>query len=261
MSEISALSWMLRRDRVVVAGTLAVAVSGAWAYILLSAGMDVTTYASMGGMMMPMAWAPGLFVLMLVMWSAMMMAMMLPSAAPMILLFATIHRRRGAAKGRHHSLAAFVAGYVAVWIGFSVLATCLQWMLDDAALLSSTMASRSTVLASALLFAAGIYQLTPLKRRCLRQCRSPLEFLSERWRNGANGAFIMGLQRGLYCLGCCWVLMCLLFVGGLMNVAWVAGLAIYVALEKIGPAGPLLGRLAGAGLLAWSAVLLFRSTA
>jgi predicted metal-binding membrane protein len=261
MSETSALNWTLRRDRVVVAGTLAVAVTAAWAYILLGAGMDVTSDESMGGMMMPMAWTPGLFVLMLVMWSAMMMGMMLPSAAPMILLFATIQRRRGTAKDRHHSVAAFVAGYVAVWIGFSVLASCVQWILDDALLLSSTMASRSTVLASALLFAAGIYQLTPLKLRCLRQCRSPLEFLSERWRNGANGAFIMGLQHGLYCLGCCWVLMCLLFVGGLMNLAWVAGLAIYVALEKIGPAGPLLSRLAGAGLIAWSAVLLLRSTA
>jgi predicted metal-binding membrane protein len=261
MSETSALNWTLRRDRVVVAGTLAIAVTATWVYILLGAGMDVTTDESMGGMTMPMAWTPGLFVLMLVMWSAMMMAMMLPSAAPMILLFAAILWRRGAAKGRHHSVPAFVAGYVAIWVGFSVLASCVQWMLDDALLLSSTMASRSTVLASALLFAAGIYQLTALKRRCLRQCRSPLEFLSERWRNGTNGAFIMGLQHGLYCLGCCWVLMCLLFVGGLMNLAWVAGLAIYVALEKIGPAGPLLSRLAGAGLIAWSAVLLLRSTA
>jgi predicted metal-binding membrane protein len=261
MSETSALNWTLRRDRVVVAGTLAIAVTATWVYILLGAGTDVTTDESMDGMMMPMAWTPGLFVLMLVMWSAMMMAMMLPSAAPMILLFATIHWRRGAAKGAHHSVPAFVAGYVAIWVGFSVLASCVQWMLDDALLLSSTMASRSTVLASALLFAAGVYQLTPLKLRCLRQCRSPLEFLSERWRNGTNGAFIMGLQHGLYCLGCCWVLMCLLFVGGLMNLAWVAGLAIYVALEKIGPAGPLLSRLAGAGLIAWSAALLLRSMA
>jgi predicted metal-binding membrane protein len=136
MSETSALNWTLRRDRVVVAGTLAVAVTAAWAYILLGAGMDVTSDESMGGMMMPMAWTPGLFVLMLVMWSAMMMGMMLPSAAPMILLFATIQRRRGTAKDRHHSVAAFVAGYVAVWIGFSVLASCVQWILDDALLLS-----------------------------------------------------------------------------------------------------------------------------
>jgi len=258
MSAAVALDWVLRRDRAVVLTALGVATLLAWAYLLVGAGMDMPA----GDVTAPMAWTPGSVGVMFVMWAVMMVAMMLPSAAPMILLFATIDRRRAAASGTpYRATALFALAYVAVWMGFSGAATAAQWGLDRARLLSPAMASSSAVLAGLLFMAGGLYQFTPLKQACLRQCRSPLDFLTGHWRAGALGAFRMGLRHGLFCVGCCWAVMALLFVGGLMNMVWIAALALFVLLEKTAPAGGPLGRAAGVGLILWGGATLIAAAA
>lgn len=209
------------------------------------------------GMRAPAGWSPQYFAVMAGMWIVMMAAMMLPTATPMILLHATLARRRHVLQ--RAALAAnglFVLGYVAVWSAFALGATVLQWALAEAALLSPMMQASSKGLAGALLVAAGIYQFTPLKQACLRNCRSPLDFIMSHWRNGPAGAYAMGLRHGAYCLGCCWTLMLLLFVGGVMSLAWIAGLASFVLVEKLAPYGHWTTRLAGVALLGWGAVVL-----
>ena len=154
------------------------------------------------------------------------------------------------------STGAFAFGYIAVWVAFSLGAVLIPFGLEEAALASPMMEMTSIVLAGTVLIAAGIYQWTPLKQACLRQCRSPIEFLMTEWRKGVRGGFIMGLRHGSYCLGCCWMLMLLLFVGGVMNFAWIAALTLYVAIEKVAPAGHWIGRVAGVGLVIWGAATL-----
>jgi len=197
-------------------------------------------------------WTVGWAALMLAMWAVMMAAMMLPSAAPAILLYATLARRR-AERGEALASAAgaFASGYVLVWALFSVAATALQFALEQAALMSPAMRTTSVALAGAALVGAGVYQWTSLKHACLRHCRSPLEFITEHWRSGASGALRMGATHGAYCVGCCWVLMLLLFVGGVMNFAWIAGLALFVLVEKVVPAGHRVARASGVALVAW----------
>lgn len=209
-----------------------------------------------GGMSMSPVWTPGYFLLMVVMWWVMMNAMMLPSAAPMILLYAELKRRSGESGSSSAPSAVFAAGYVVAWGGFSVVAALLQWGLEELTLLTPMMASASEAFGAALLIAAGIYQLTPLKHACLRHCRAPIEYLGHHWRSGTGGAFRMGLEHGLFCLGCCWLLMGLLFYGGVMNLYWIVGLALYLLVEKLAPAGHWLGRFSGIGLILWGAALL-----
>jgi predicted metal-binding membrane protein len=198
--------------------------------------------------------------LMLLMWAVMMAAMMLPSAAPMILLFGSIARSRHARGEQASAAGIFGLGYVAVWSVFSVGAVALQFALESAALLSPMMETTSIALAGAVLIAAGVYQWTPLKQACLRRCRSPLEFVLTHWREGRRGAFVMGAEHGVYCVGCCWVLMLLLFVGGIMNLTWIAGLAIFVLVEKLAPAGHWIGRCAGVALAAWGGLTLLTAS-
>jgi predicted metal-binding membrane protein len=147
----------------------------------------------------------------------------------------------------------FASGYLLVWCGFSLAATVLQWSLDGVGVLSETMAFGNAVLASTVLIAAGVYQWTPLKDACLRHCRSPTEFLIRHWYRGTFGAVRIGVRHGFFCLGCCWMLMTLLFVGGLMNFAWVGAIALLVFLEKILPWGGWRSRLAGVILVIWGA--------
>ena len=246
----------LRRDRVLVVVALITVIIGSWAYLLVGAGMSMH---EMDGMLMPMRMEPWTLKysgVMLMMWGVMMAAMMLPSAAPMFLLYATIARRQMAQGDLTASTGAFAFGYIAVWVAFSLGAVLIQFGLEEAALVSPMMEMTSIVLAGTVLIAAGIYQWTPLKQACLRQCRSPIEFLMTEWRKGVRGGFIMGLRHGSYCLGCCWMLMLLLFVGGVMNLAWIAALALYVAIEKVAPAGHWIGRVAGVGLVIWGAATL-----
>ena len=258
--ERTRLANLFRHARVVVLASLLGVILSAWAYLLAGAGMDMR---AMGGMLMPMAsqdWTLGHFTLMLAMWAVMMLAMMLPSAAPMILFYDKITSNRGNANQRTGSTSFFGLGYMVVWAAFSVAAVVLQYGLDRAKLLSPMMETHSVALAGTLFIFAGLYQLTPLKQTCLRHCRSPIEFIITEWRGGRRGAFAMGLLHGVYCLGCCWVLMLLLFVGGLMNFYWVAGIAVYVLLEKTAPVGHWLSRLIGVGLVAWGGVTLFSLT-
>ena len=245
----------------------------AWVYLAVMAaamaagdmrlmGMGVMPSAVMASlpaealMTMPMPWDGMTALLMALMWTVMMIGMMLPSATPMILLLARVDRRQ---QGRHsspgqpsaHRTAWFTLGYLLAWTAFSVVATTLQWALSEAALVSPMMmSSASPWFATGLLVAAGMYQLSPLKQVCLQHCRSPVSFLSRHWRPGRGGAVRMGLHHGMYCVGCCWVLMALLFVGGVMNLLWVAAIAVFVLIEKVVPAGRWVARSAGYGLIA-----------
>jgi predicted metal-binding membrane protein len=208
----------------------------------------------MSGMMaaaMSMApWDATGFALMFLMWVVMMIGMMLPSAAPMILLFATINRKKRTSGAPFAPTAMFVSGYLLVWTAFSLLATILQSGLQHAALLSPMLVSTSPVLRGTLLIAAGLYQWTPLKRACLENCRSPLEFVLFHWRSGTAGALRMGIEHGAYCLGCCWFLMGLLFVGGVMNLAWIAAITVFVLIEKLFSGGEWVARIGGGVMVA-----------
>lgn len=211
----------------------------------------------MAMMGMPMPWSAVDAALMLAMWLLMMLAMMLPSALPMLLLYQQMLRRRLPASQHLLALGLFIAAYLLVWGGFSLLATLLQGWLDHLALLSPDLRSTSTWLAAALLFGAGLYQWLPLKQACLRHCQGPALFLASHWRPGVSGGWRMGLRHGLYCLGCCWALMGLLFVVGVMNLLWVAVIAAYVLLEKLLATGPWLARSAGLLLMGWAVLLLW----
>jgi predicted metal-binding membrane protein len=183
------------------------------------------------------------------MWAVMMVAMMVPTAGPMTLVYAAVARKAAAQNNPVAPTFVFVAGYIAIWGLFSAAATAAQWQLDRAALLSPTMVSNSVLLGGALLIAAGAYELTPLKHACLSHCRAPAQFLSQNWRSGTTGAFRMGSRLGAYCLGCCWVLMALLFVGGVMNLLLIAAISAFVLLEKIIPFGQAAGWFGGSALI------------
>lgn len=218
-----------------------------------------------GALVSSVAWTPGYAFLMFSMWWLMMIAMMLPSAVPMVLLHAAV-TRRAFSNGDDirpnapsicvlPSTTAFISGYLIMWGVFSLVAVVLQWVLDLGDLLASMMMPTSGTLGAGLLMAAGAWQLTPLKTVCLRHCRSPIGFLSTRWRPGIGGAFRMGVEHGVLCLGCCWFLMGLLFYGGVMNLVWIIGLALFVLLEKSMPTGVMVGRVTGVLLIAWGAWL------
>jgi predicted metal-binding membrane protein len=248
---------LLRHDRTLVLAGLAGVIVLAWVWLFMGAGLHMDEMDMGGGQIMLMAppWTAGYAVTIFIMWIVMMAAMMLPSAAPAILLVAALARQRG----ERHAIASswqFALGYLAIWAAFSLVATGLQFALDRAGLLSETMASGSVVLAALLLIAAGIYQWTPWKEACLRQCRSPIEFLTRYWRQGAFGPVRAGAWHGAFCLGCCWMLMALLFVGGLMNMFWIAGLALLVLIEKLFPFGRRVSQITGAALIGWGVFVL-----
>jgi predicted metal-binding membrane protein len=248
---------LMRHDRALVFAGLAAVIALSWVWLMMGAGLKMDEMDMGGGQLMLMAppWTLGYAAMIFLMWTIMMAAMMLPSAAPAILLVAALTKQRG----ERHAIRAsvvFALGYVAVWGLFSLIATGLQWGLDRAGLLSETMASGSAVLAALLLFAAGAYQLTPWKQACLRHCRSPMEFLTRYWRRGPLGPMLAGAWHGVFCLGCCWMLMGLLFVGGLMNLLWIAGLALLVLIEKLFPLGPRVSQFTGLALIAWGAFVL-----
>ena len=240
-----------KRDRLLTIVALVAVIGLAWAYMLAGAGMSMH---EMDGMLMPMRSQPvtvGYTVLVFVMWAAMMAAMMLPGAAPMILFYETVSRRRSVREDGVANTGAFTAGYLLVWIGFSLIAAAIQIALELSALLDSMMQTTSSLFAAALLIGAGLYQWTPLKRSCLRSCQSPLDFIMSNWQEGARGAFVMGLRHGTICVGCCWALMLLLLVGGVMSLLWIAGIALFVLVEKLAPSGVWFSRVAGMVLVIW----------
>jgi predicted metal-binding membrane protein len=232
----------LRRDRLVVGAGIAAIAGLAWLYLWRMAGMHGDMDASIA--------------MTVVMWTVMMAAMMLPSASPAIFLYAAMVRKNAEHGVALPAAGLFVAGYLLVWIGFGVAAALLQAALAHAGLLTPMLSSASPWLSGALLIAAGLYQLTPLKNLCLSRCREPVPFFMTHWRSGRVGALRLGAAHGAYCVGCCWTLMLLLFVVGVMNLAWVALIAAFVLLEKLLPAGRLSSRFAGVALiLAGAAVL------
>lgn len=256
MTGLRLLEHVLRRDRLVVAVGLVAVVTLAWTYLAIGAGMDTEMMAEMPDME-PMPWTPVYAAFLFAMWWVMMIAMMVPSAAPTVLLYAAVKRKERAPAAAMEAWV-FLAGYLSIWAGFSLVAVLAQWLLEHAGLLSMAMASTSAVLGGVILLAAGLYQFTPLKAACLRYCQSPLLFLSQHWRPGAMGAFGMGLRHGGYCAGCCWFLMALLFVSGVMNLIWIIGIALYVACEKLLPLGGRLSQAAGVALILSGAVALAR---
>jgi predicted metal-binding membrane protein len=241
-----------RRWTALAIGALAL---GGW-LILLSGAANMNSPAAR--LTMPMYhWSAGNWLAVFIMWAVMMAAMMLPSAAPMVMCFSALNRRRGDGARTFF----FVAAYLALWCVFSGAATAVQWALQSAGWVSPMIVSRSPVFSAALLLIAGVFQFSPLKHTCLRACRSPIGFLMSDWRDGLFGAWRMGMRHGLYCIGCCWGLMALLFVGGAMNLLWIAALALLVAIEKLAPKGDLISRLLGgimigAGIIIWTRSLL-----
>lgn len=250
----------LRRDRSIVVIALSTVIVSSWGWVAVGAGMEMSAVEMTRmprEMVMALAiWTPSYAALMFAMWWTMMVAMMLPSAAPILLIFARVNRRERASQRPWVPTGVFAAGYLAVWGGFSAIATAVQWGLESAGLLSAMMVPTLPWLGAVILFAAGLWQVTPIKQACLNQCRSPVAFLTNHWHPGGAGAFRMGLVHGFYCLGCCWFLMALLFFGGVMNLWWIGGLAAYVLAEKLLPFGHWLGCAFGVALIIWGALLL-----
>ena len=221
--------------------------------------MEVTGVCCCLGMKMSgpdtTAWSAVTLLPLFLMWAEMMVAMMIPSAAPMVLTFALVNRKRREREQPFVPIGIFLSGYLAVWTGFSALAALAQWTLHGATLLSPMMSATSPILGGILLIASGVFQWSPLKNLCLTHCRSPLTFLMNGWREGKWGAFMMGVRHGAYCTGCCWILMALLFVAGVMNIWWIAILTVLVLAEKAAPRGLLLGKVTGVFLILWGLAL------
>lgn len=257
----SALEIALKRDRVVVMTALAALVALAWAYVLWIAdmgGMDMPDMRMLRAgakiLMMPAEapWSGLEFIVVFVMWTVMMIGMMLPSAAPMLLIYARVGRQALEQQASFAATGWFAFGYLLAWTSFALIVTLAQWGLDRAALLTPQMEFAGPAIGGAVLIAAGLYQWTPLKDVCLAQCQSPLAFIQRNggFRRDVAGAVTMGLRHGAYCVGCCWSLMALLFVAGVMNVLWIAAIAVLVLAEKVVPGGRWLARVAGVGLVA-----------
>lgn len=260
MQAIATLERLIRRDRLFMAAGLAAITLLAWSYLVRSAaGMDAMMadarmHAAMG-MADMRVWGLSDWFGLFVMWAVMMVAMMLPSAAPVMVLVLGVYRRRADAQARM-AAAAFVAGYVLVWTGFSLVASAGQLALHRATLLGPDMRLSSAGISGVLLLIVGLYQWVPLKRTCLTHCQSPLGFLSQHWREGTSGGLMLGLRHGAFCVGCCWLLMIVLFVVGVMNLGWVAVLAGLVLVEKLFRGGEVVGRVAGVAAAGWGLYLL-----
>jgi predicted metal-binding membrane protein len=247
----------LRRDRSVVLAGLGSIVLLSWVYLGylawdMATMMDMSD-ASMGWMAMPaiQPWGAVDYLLMFIMWSVMMFAMMTPSAAPMVLTYTKINRQRQAQLKPVPGTAIFYMGYLLVWTAFSAMATLAQGGLHAATLLSPMMETTSPVLGGIILIAAGVFQFTPLKYACLSHCRTPLGYFMTEWREGKLGALVMGVRHGAFCVGCCWLIMALLFVAGVMNLFWIAVIAAYVLAEKLLPGGHKVSWGIGALIIGW----------
>lgn len=251
---------MVRRDRALVGTGLAGITVLAWLYLVrLESRMDSMEGMSMSSAMpMAMPWSTVEIALTFLMWAVMMTAMMIPAATSMILVFVTINRKRAESGTTPVPTGLFVLGYLIVWTGFSLVAALGQWALQSVALVSPDTLKAAPLLGGTLLVAAGVYEFTPLKHVCLSRCQSPLVFLMMEWREGRGGAFVTGLRHGVFCVGCCWALMTLLFVVGVMNLLWVALIAVFVLVEKLIP-GRLVSYTAGVLLVAFGLWVIGRS--
>jgi predicted metal-binding membrane protein len=293
MSETSVVEAVVKRDRWIVILGLVVVIALAWWYLLQGAGTCMTALSmssaslpwqapsavsmpshqrepeappeqevvammrqAQSAMLQPAVWTPGYALVMLVMWWVMMIAMMLPSASPMLLIVARVNRTHHTQGGPLVPTSLFAVGYLITWGGFSLLAVGAQWGLERTGLVSAMVGSTSAIFGGLVLIVAGFYQCTPLKQACLRHCRTPFQFVTHHWRTGRLGALRMGLDHGAFCVACCWFLMALLFVGGVMNLYWIIGLALLVLLEKTLPGGQRLSTAIGVGLILWGGWIL-----
>ena len=270
----TAIDDVLRRDRAIVLSAIVAITALAWAYVLwLAANMDMgmgssmgtsmgETMSGMGAMLKPTfrPWSIADFAFMFAMWAVMMVGMMMPSVTPMVLLYTNVGRKAAENGSPLAATGWFVAGYLLAWSVFSLAATIAQWQLSRLALITPMMSTSSDLFGGLVLVAAGLYQWSPLKYACLTHCQSPLGFLMSRggFTASAWGSLRLGAEHGSLCVGCCWVLMAVLFVGGVMNLLWIAGLTIFVLLEKIIPTDRLVPRLAGATIAAAGLFLLYR---
>ena len=250
-----------RLDRIIVAVLLLLVAGLAWAFTvhqaILMDEMETAMWRDMNMSMSGMApsWNAIDAIVLFVMWSAMMAAMMIPGASPMITAFATINHRRQARAAPYVPTAAFLLGYLIVWAGFSVIATALQWLLQTIGLITTMMQSSSYYWSAALFVAAGLYQLSPLKEMCLAYCRSPTGFILSEWRDGMLGAVVMGMRHGMFCMGCCAALMLLLFAVAVMDLRWVVALTVLVTSEKLLPGAKIWRLTIAVGLIAAAAGL------
>lgn len=265
----STVERLLARDRLIVIMSLVLAVAFSACFILAggatgmsSVDMSIDTGpagALIGGepdMVEPVVWTPGYAVVIFTMWWLMMVAMMVPSASPVVLLYGALNRDRGA-----WGALEFLSGYLTAWAAFSLAATAVQGLLSASGWMSAMyMNLATTYLAATVLIGAGLYQLTPMKAACLDHCRGPVEALTHHRRTGRAAAFRMGLVHGGYCLGCCWALMTLLFVGGVMNIWWIVGIALYVAVEKLAPGGKRAAQLMAVVLIVAGCAMIMKST-
>lgn len=261
---MSGIENILGRERIITALGIAAVLAMSWFYLWTGAGIGMSAREMTAVTFFPHRLADGgagmdpSLPTVILMWWVMMIAMMTPSAAPLILLYRRVLRYHGAVEAKSVIPSTFLlAGYMTAWLAFSICAASLQKMLQPTGLISEMMLwSKSAPLSAIVLAAAGIYQFSPLKRACLKQCRSPVNFLTSYWRPGVAGSFLLGVCHGSYCVGCCWLLMALLFVGGIMNLIWIAALSLIVFVEKILPGGERVGRVLGVVLIAWAGVTL-----
>ncbi len=260
MPSKSAVAGIVSHDRRIIASCILLISALAWAYLIqlnhhmASSAASETMMAKMG-MAIDAPWGARDLLFTFAMWAVMMVGMMTVAAAPVLLLFTEMQTRRDEGGAPTKGML-FGLGYVTVWVAFSAAAALAQWGLHQAVWLSSSMAVTSSGLAGVILMGAGAYQLTPAKGACLRQCQSPLGFLLGNWRDGPTGAFQMGIRHGAYCLGCCWALMLVLFVVGVMNLAWVAALTAFILAEKFGRTGAGIARVAGLVMIGFGAFIL-----
>ena len=256
----SSLLYVLKKDRFIVLAALFLICGLSWLYIIYlynqmhPMNMDALFFA------MPMTpqWSWTDFVFLFLMWFVMMIAMMTPSVTPLVIIFTLINRKRRQQQNPYVPSGYLLSGYFLVWAAFSVFATLLQWLLQQVALLNPEMVTTSKVLGGILLITAGMFQFTSLKRTCLRNCRSPMGFIHQHWKNGKGGALRMGIQNGIYCMGCCWILMILLFVSGIMNILWIAVISLFVLIEKVLLSVTVISFIAGITLIAYGIIVLLQ---
>ncbi|MEK7413474.1 MAG: DUF2182 domain-containing protein [Planctomycetota bacterium] len=261
---MSVVEDVLKHERTVLAAGLVAIVALAWAYVWQGAGMGMSALDMTALSLFPhlhpgdMGEMDSTWPVVVAMWWVMMIAMMTPSAAPLVLLYGVVMRRHEAGgRNAYVSSLLLLAGYLLVWLAFAIAAAAAQKAFQPAGLLSEMMLwSKSATLSAAILAAAGFYQFSNLKHACLAQCRNPVRFLTEHWRPGHPGSLILGISHGAYCVGCCWILMALLFVGGVMNLAWIAVLTVFVLVEKLAPNGAAIGTFSGGLLIIWAVATL-----
>lgn len=247
---LTSMESVIRRDRRIIVFSIVGITVLAWNYLIMMAG-DVMVMAEAMTGPRTVSWTAVDFTMAFIMWAAMMVGMMLPTASPMVLMFAKVNRNQCNEGKPVVATGIFVAGYVAIWLVFALVAALLQWSLQMIGLLASAMGTANVVFGGIIMIVVGMYQWTPYKDACLRLCQTPLGFLMTRWRDGIGGAFRMGLSHGVYCVGCCWALMLLMYVGGIMNLLWMAALAVLMLAEKITPPNSWLPRIVGVMLVTW----------